>query len=281
MTAPRVAVVGGGILGTVLGLRLQNAGARVTVLERAATLGGLAGAMDFGGHTVDRFYHVVVPSDQRMISLAEEVGLGDQLRFRPVGAGFLIDGQLRDLNGVGDFLRFSALTPWQRLRLAGFIAQCQVRSSYDGLENVPLERWLRRTAGRGVTERIWKPLLDSRFDSDWGELPGTYLWSRTKRMSGARTGRSGGEEMGHVIGGHQRLIDAVAVHAAAAGVDFRFGASVEGLVRDDAGAVRGVRVDGESLPFDLVISTLQPPALRHLLPADLTHLLDAYPQRYM
>jgi protoporphyrinogen oxidase len=99
---PRVGIVGGGILGTVLGLRLQQAGAQVTVLERAPSLGGLAGSMDFGGHTVDRFYHVVVPSDEHMIALAEEVGLGDQLRFRPVGAGFLIDGNLHDLNGVGD-----------------------------------------------------------------------------------------------------------------------------------------------------------------------------------
>lgn len=278
---PRVGIVGGGILGTVLGLRLQQAGAQVTVLERAPSLGGLAGSMDFGGHTVDRFYHVVVPSDEHMISLAEEVGLGDQLRFRPVGAGFLIDGKLHDLNGVGDFLRFNALTPWQRARLAGFIVQCQLRSSYDALENVPLEQWLRRTAGNGVTDRIWKPLLNSRFDSNWSELPATYLWARTRRMSGARTGKSRGEEMGHVIGGHQRLIDAVARRAQDEGVRFWLGAAVQGLERDADGAVRGVRVDGDVADFDLVISTLQPPALRHLLPADLEHLLDAYPKRFM
>ena len=64
---PRIAVVGAGILGTVLALRLAEAGADVTLLERAPTAGGLAGAMDFGGHRVDRFYHVIVPSDERMI----------------------------------------------------------------------------------------------------------------------------------------------------------------------------------------------------------------------
>ena len=40
--APRVGIVGGGILGSVLALRLAEAGAQVTLLERAPSLGGLA-----------------------------------------------------------------------------------------------------------------------------------------------------------------------------------------------------------------------------------------------
>jgi protoporphyrinogen oxidase len=276
----RVGVVGGGILGTVLALRLAQAGADVTVLERGPSLGGLAGAMDFNGHTVDRFYHVITPTDQNMIDLAEEVGLGDQLRFSPVEAGFFIDGALHDFNGIGDFLRFSPLTAWQRARLAWFVAQCQLRSSYARLDHIELERWLRRHCGAAVTDRIWRPLLDSRFDGEHEELPATYLWARTRRMSGARTGRSQGEEMGHVVGGHQRLIDAAAQRAREQGVEVSLGAPVEGLVMDD-GAVTGVRVGGEDVPFDLVIATIQPPALRFLLPESLHGLLKAYPERYL
>ncbi|MGH2841853.1 MAG: FAD-dependent oxidoreductase, partial [Solirubrobacteraceae bacterium] len=281
MSAPRVGIIGGGVLGTVLALRLREAGAEVTVLERAATVGGLAGTMDFGGHTVDRFYHVILPSDERMVQLAHEVGLGDQLRFNPVGAGFLAGGELHDFNGIGDFLRFAPLRPWQRARLAWFVAYCQLRSGYDGLEDVPLERWLRRHCGRGVVEQMWKPLLNTRFDSDWNELPATYLWARTRRMSGARTGRGRGEEMGCIIGGHQRLFDALAAKARKHGVKFELGAAVEGLALAEDGRVEGVRVAGETARFDLVIPTLQPPALRHLLPPKLDHLLAAYPQRFM
>ena len=146
-TAPRVGVVGGGVLGISLALRLAQAGAKVTVVERGATLGGLAGTIDFGGHEVDRFYHVITPADTRMIAMAEEVGLGDQLRYTPVGAGFFANGEMHDFNGIGDLLRFSPLSPAARLRLGWFVAQCQLRSSYDGLENLPLETWLRRHCG--------------------------------------------------------------------------------------------------------------------------------------
>jgi protoporphyrinogen oxidase len=282
MSAPsRVAVVGGGVLGSVLALRLAQAGADVTLLERGESLGGLAGGMDFDGHRVDRFYHVVVPSDERMLALADELGLSDQVRFSPVGVGFWADGKMYPFNGLGDFARFPPLSPWGRARLAWFVLQCQLRRSYEGLEDMPLEKWLRRHCGRKVVDRIWRPLLDSRFDGRYDELPATYLWARTNRMRSARTRQGSGETMGHLIGGHERLIEAVGERARELGVDVRLGAGVEGLAVDDAGAVRGVRVDGRDEPYDLTIATLQPPALRRLLPSSHHGLLDAYPQRYL
>jgi protoporphyrinogen oxidase len=279
---PRVAVVGAGILGTVLALRLAQGGARVTLLERAPTPGGLAGSMDFDGHRVDRFYHVVVPSDERMIALAGELGLASELSFTPVGAGFFVDGAMHPFNGVGDFLRFQPLSPVGRARLAWFVAQCQLRKEYAPLEDIPLEEWLTRHCGRAVVQRIWRPLLDSRFDGRHSELPATYLWARTNRMRSARSGSGGGgERMGAIAGGgHERLVLAAARRARELGVDVRLGAGVERLVLDARGAI-GVRVDGAEERFDLTIPTLQPPALRRLLPGALHSLLDAYPRRYL
>lgn len=279
--APRVGIVGGGILGTTLAYRLARAGAQVTLLERGPALGGLAGAMDFAGHRVDRFYHCIVPSDTHMLDLIDEVGLGDEVRFSPVGVGFWIDGEMHPFNGIGDFLRFPPLSLRARLRLAWYVARCQLRSSYSGLEDRPLLDDLRRHCGREVVDRIWRPLLDSRFDANHAELPATYLWARTRRMRNARKQGATGETMGCLRGGHERLVETVGERARAAGADIRLGAPVEGLATDDAGAVTGVRVGGETEPFDLTISTLQPPALRHLLPARHAGLLDAYPQRHL
>jgi protoporphyrinogen oxidase len=314
--APRIGIVGAGILGTVLALRLAQGGARVTLLERAPTPGGLAGSMDFEGHRVDRFYHVIVPSDERMIALAQELGLGAELHFTPVGVGFFVDGEMHPFNGVGDFLRFPALSPAGRARLAWFVLQCQLRRDHAALEDVPLEKWLTRHCGEATVERIWRPLLDSRFDGRHAELPATYLWARTNRMRSARSvrggsgGGGGGERMGAIAGGgHERLVLAAARRARELGVQIRLGAGVEGLVLEemeegggadegggaggggrvvngDGGApgrarVAGVRVDGAEERFDLTIPTLQPPALRRLLPPPLQHLLDAYPSRHL
>jgi protoporphyrinogen oxidase len=268
-------------MGTTLALRLAQAGADVTLLERGSSLGGLAGAIELNGHRIDRFYHVVVPSDERMLALAEEVGLTDEVSFSPVGVGFYIDGEMHPFNGLGDFARFPPLSPLGRARLAWFVLQCQLRRNYSALERMPLERWLRRHCGRRVFERIWRPLLNSRFDSSHDELPATYLWARTNRMRSARTSRGAGETMGCVRGGHERLIEAIGDRARSLGVDIRLGAGVEGLVLGSDGAVKGVQVDGKAETFDLTISTLQPPALRRLLPASLQPLLEPYPKRFL
>ncbi len=278
----RIGVVGGGVLGTVLALRLAEAGAAVTLLERGSGVGGLASTFDFGGHEVDRFYHVITPADSRMIAMAEEVGLGDQLRFRGVGAGFFANGEMHDFNGVGDLLRFAPLAPLARLRLGWFVAQCQFRGSPEKLDRIPLEDWLRRQCGGQVVERIWKPLLATRFDGDPSGLPATYLWARTRRMSGARDKKTaGGEAMGHIVGGHQRLIDAIVERARSLGVEILTDAAVSGLVTAGDGAVTGVELGGESLSFDLTIPTLQPPALRFLLPERHRALLAPYPERWL
>jgi protoporphyrinogen oxidase len=238
--------------------------------------------MEWGGHTVDRFYHVIVPTDEHMIAMADELGLGDQLSFNPVGAGFYIDGRLHDFNGVGDLLRFDAISPLARARMAWFVAQCQVRGSVERLDEIPLERWLRRRAGRELTERIFGPLFDSRYEGRWSDLPATFLWSRTRRQGGTRPKGDRRETMGALRGGHQRLIDAIVRRAQERGAELRLGTTVAGLRRGVGGSVTGVVTgEGEELAFDLTLATLQPPALAPSLPDDLKPLLDPYPKRYL
>ena len=116
-----------------------------------------------------------------------------------------------------------------RARLAWFVVQCQLRRRWDSLEDRPLLPWLRRHCGKAVVERIWKPLLDSRFDGRHDELPATYMWARTNRMRSARTGQGSGETMGCIEGGHETLVDAIAERARSLGVDIRVDARVEGL----------------------------------------------------
>src|SRR5580693_5352687 len=65
----RVAIVGGGMLGAALALRLRRQGHRVTLIEAAPRLGGLASSQAVGGVVWDRFYHVILLSDQHLRDL--------------------------------------------------------------------------------------------------------------------------------------------------------------------------------------------------------------------
>jgi protoporphyrinogen oxidase len=258
-----VGIVGGGILGMTAAYRLAQAGAQPVLYERSTDLGGLVGSFDFDGRPADRFYHVILPTDDRVIALATELGLGDAFRFRPTGVGFYDDGRLFSMSSLREFLTFPLLPFIDRLRLAAFVARCQFTSRHDDLDETPLEDWLLRSCGRRMVERLWRPLLDSKFDGRFGDLPATYLWARTRRMS--KTRDSGGHEvMGWLQGGYQTLIAALEDRIKALGGEIHPGTPVDRIATAEDG-VSGVVIDGRLRPLDQVLCTLAPPQARALL----------------
>jgi protoporphyrinogen oxidase len=276
---PTVGIVGGGILGMTAAYRLAQAGVAVSLFERAPDLGGLVGAFDFDGTDVDRFYHVVLPSDDRVLGLADELGLGDRWRFRPTRVGFYGDGRLFSMTSPKEFLTFPILRPHERARLALFVARCQLTKQHDRLDDESLEEWLQRHCGKGVVEKMWKPLLDSKFDGNFADLPATYIWARTRRMGSTRD-KSGREVMGWLEGGYQTLIDALEQRIVALGGEVRAGATVESIAAEGGRAV-GVVVDGRLRRFDHVLCTLAPPMARRLLAPELAEQAPADHCRYL
>jgi protoporphyrinogen oxidase len=279
MTAPSVGIVGGGILGLTSALRLLQAGVNVTLFERANDVGGLVGSFDFEGHPADRFYHVILPTDDRVRGLAEEHGLGDAFRFRPTNVGFYDDGRLFSMSSLKEFMTFPLLSPIGRMRLGAFVAWCQLKGDYKSLEDVPLEPWLKKISGRKTVERLWNPLLDSKFDGEYDGLPATYMWARTRRMSKTRDS-AGHEIMGWLQGGYQRLVDAMQERILELGGEIRTGVSVDHIIGSGRG-VTGLAVEGSTLEFDHVLCTLAPIQAAMLLPDEVKPSAAADQFRYL
>jgi len=62
-------ILGGGMLGLTLVLRMAQGGQRVTLLEAAPELGGLTAGWSLGDVVWDRYYHVITLSDARLRAL--------------------------------------------------------------------------------------------------------------------------------------------------------------------------------------------------------------------
>ena len=278
--SPSVAIVGGGILGMTAAYRLAQKGVRVALYERSPDLGGLVGSFDFDGYPVDRFYHVVLPTDDRVRGLAEELGLGDRFRFRPTKVGFYGDGRLFSMTSPKELLTFPLLRLRDRLRLGAFVVRCQLTKTHDALDETPLLDWLRRRSGKNVLERMWAPLLDSKFDGRYDDLPATYIWARTRRMSKTRD-KSGAEVMGWLEGGYQTLIDALGREIRELGGEIHAGTSVEQIVSGGSGGAEGLLVEGAFRPFDFVLCTLAPPMAHSLLAPELLPLAPRDHCRYL
>jgi protoporphyrinogen oxidase len=258
--------------------RLAQQGVRVAVYERAPDLGGLVGSFDFDGRPVDRFYHVILPGDDRVRGLAGELGLGDRFRFRPSGVGFYDDGRLFSMTTPRELLSFPLLPLHDRIRLGAFAARCQVGSSFDRLDDTPLLDWLGRMCGRRALDRLWKPLLDSKFDGRFDDLPATYIWARSRRMTTTRD-KEGHEVMGWIEGGYQTIIDALERRILELGGEVHAATQVDQIAGEHAAA--GLVVEGRFRAFDSVLCTLAPPQARRLLSPKLLELAPADDNRYL
>ena len=140
-----------------------------------------------------------------------------------------------------ELLTFPLLPFTDRLRLGRFAARCQLTKTHDDLDTIPLLEWLRRTSGRRAVERLWEPLLDSKFDGRYDDTrPPT---SGRDLAACQRRGTVRREVMGWPAGGYQRLIDVWSNCIVALGGEVRPHTSVDQIVGTRTGTT-GVVVDG-------------------------------------
>ena len=61
----------------------------------------MAAHFDFGGLSIERYYHFVCKADQPTFDAAAELGLGDTMRWVPTSMGYYIDGALLSVGRSG------------------------------------------------------------------------------------------------------------------------------------------------------------------------------------
>ena len=260
----RVAIVGGGMLGLTLAHRLAQGGASVTVLEAAPELGGLASAWELGGVTWDRHYHVTLLSDERVLALVRELGLGDDLVFSTARSGCFADGRVHPVSTPLELLRFRALRPLDRVRIGLTLAVTSKRHDWQRLERLPVDEWLVRWSGRRGFQRFWLPLLRSKLGDRYTEASAAFLWATVQRLTKARRAGLRTELFGHVRGGYARLLDRLAATLADEGVTVRTGTPVQRVERSATG-VLVTTADGTD-EFDEVVLTVATPLVSALVP---------------
>jgi protoporphyrinogen oxidase len=260
-----MAVIGGGIIGVTLAYKLSQAGHEVTVSERSDELGGLAGYIPYDGVRLDRFYHTILSSDMSMQTLIRECDIADRLHFTATKQGFYDEGKLHSFTTPVDFALFKPLNPFQRFRLGLQIVAAQLGGDERQLNDIPVKDWLVRVSGRGVYEKVWRPLLRAKFDSMETDVPATYIWSRLRRMMGTRQGVTSKEMMCYLENSYYTLIEAMAANCEERGVTIHLETAVDEVVVQN-GRAAGIRAAGSFQPFDAIISTLQSPLLGRLMP---------------
>ena len=258
-TKEKIAVVGGGMLGLTLALRLAEAGKKVVLYESATEVGGLAAAWRLGDVVWDKHYHVTLLSDSTWRQILTEIGLGEELRWRETKTGFYTGGQLVSMSNAVEFLRFPPLGLISKLRLGGTIFYASKVSDWRKLEKILVADWLVKLSGRKTFEKIWLPLLRSKLGDSYRETSAAFIWATIQRMYAARKTGLKREMFGYVAGGYARILTRFAEVVQEKGVEIRLNARVEKIVKEDNDRItvlHNLEMVAESEMFDKVILTV-------------------------
>ena len=176
----RVAVLGAGVAGLVCAYRLSQHGHVCDVYERWPGLGGQAATLDVGsGHLLERYYHHLFTSDRHIVALYDELGLGDELEWRPSSMAFFVDGRQWAFDGPLDLLRFRPLSPPDRLRMGLAVLLLQRRAKrVEPFESITARAWIESRMGRGAWRKVWGPLLRGKFGERADDISMAWLWSK-------------------------------------------------------------------------------------------------------
>ena len=259
-------IVGGGMMGLTLAHRLAEAGQRVTVVEAADHLGGLASAWQLGDVTWDRYYHVILLSDFRLRKLLTEIALQDDMRWVETKTGFFTDGQLYSMSNSFEFLKFPPLTLIEKFRLGLTIFSASKIKNWRPLEKVYVADWLRKWSGGGTFKKIWLPLLEAKLGKTYQQVSAAFIWATIQRMYRARQSGLKKEMFGYVSGGYARVLDKLTSDLESKGVELLTSRPVRQVVGDSDGSVRIDCPDGEPLTFDRVVLTMPSPHISKLCP---------------
>jgi len=249
------AIIGGGIMGMTLALRLSQKGHRVTIYESAGKAGGLAGSWEMNGVVWDKFYHVILMSDLNTRKILSEIGLENDLRWVETKTGFYSNGKLYSMSNVVEFFKFPPINLIDKFRLGLTIFAASKIKNWKRLETIPVADWLTKWSGKRVFEKIWQPLLKAKLGDNYKNTSAAFIWSTIQRLYAARKSGLKKEMFGYVTGGYEKIISGFVEHLVKGGVAIKYNSKVTAIKKTATGKLQvetGNATDG----FDYVISTL-------------------------
>ena len=246
----------------------------VDVIEADKKPGGMAAHFDFGGLSIERFYHFVCKADEPTFALMEELGIGHKLRWVPTTMGYYMNGRIHLWGDPIALLTFPHLDLMSKLRTGLQMFLTTKRRNWANIEHLTARQWIERGSGKAVYDILWKRLMELKFHEFAEDISASWVGARVKRVGTSRRSIFQ-EELGYIDGGSEALVTALDAAIRKDGGRVHLSTPAE-HVETRNGQVTGVKTAAGSFEANAVISTVPVPLVPQLVPDMPEHLKARY-----
>jgi protoporphyrinogen oxidase len=266
-SSPSAVVLGGGLSGIAAALTLAGAGLEVTVVERGAALGGLAGSLEQDGHFYPLGYHHILHRDRSLLYFLDRIGALPAVRWRRIRMRFERGGELYELGTPMGFLRFPMRLS-DKLRFARLMLTAFARKEWSAWQDRSAAELVDALGGPGVRQALFEDLTRLKFELPCSEVSGAWLGARLHF-------REGSAPLGYIPGANwtKVLCDGLTRLLTDAGVRVLLQTRVARLRAGEGRAAAAELTDGSHLTADVFVSTVPTEVYRGLVPGDDTPVL--------
>jgi protoporphyrinogen oxidase len=270
----RIAVLGAGPMGLAVAYQLARDGHTPVVFEADDRVGGMTATFDFAGMDIERYYHFHCISDHAFLTMLDELGLAQKMRWTETRMGYWYQQRLQPWGNPIALLKFKGLSLTAKFRY-GLHAFLSVKRNYwKPLDNVEATGWIKRWVGKEAYDVMWRNLFAYKFYHYSDNLSAAWIWSRIRRIGRSRYNLFK-EKLGYLEGGSATFLNAMHKDILAHGGEVRLGKPVT-KVQIANGCVHGVETAEGTEAFDKVISTVPLPYVGRLMPDLPATLLEQY-----
>ena len=258
-----ICIIGGGATGLTAGYELVKKGHKVTIYDCDSGYGGLVGTLKIGDKHLERFYHHIFNSDTDLIDLIQELGLASKLMWKEPKNGIYLNERLYPFTSPMDLLLFKELSLMGRISMGLLVFKAKFLKDWKSLENMSSRDWIIKNAGKVVYEKVWGPLLYSKFDVDADKVSAVWIWNKFKLRGSTRGKNINKEQLGYMEDSfgivYKTLIDRIMEK----GSKVIYPAKVSSILPRENKTLDVVTENG-SENFDRVLVTAAPSMLKHL-----------------
>lgn len=260
----RIAILGAGPMGLAVAYQLVRDGHHPVIFEADDRVGGMTASFDFSGLSIERYYHFHCISDSGFLTMLDELGLADRMRWTETRMGYWYNKQLQPWGNPLALLKFKGLGWVAKFRYGLHAFLSTRRKDWRPLDHVEATGWIRRWVGAEAYRVLWQRLFDYKFYDYSDNLSAAWIWSRIRRIGRSRYDLFR-EKLGYLEGGSETLLHAMKSWIETHGGDIRLSTPVRKIVIEN-GAVKGVETAHGIEAFDMVVSTIPLPFVPRLIP---------------